>query len=52
MDSIIKQRPDLYALGKQSKGIRGTDYDIDGTTVQIMCSLENKELMVAFDYLS
>ncbi|CAC5405439.1 unnamed protein product [Mytilus coruscus] len=52
MTSIVKLRPDLYALAKKSKDNRGTDYNIDGTTVNyMMCSLENKALMIAFDYL-
>ncbi|CAC5362555.1 unnamed protein product [Mytilus coruscus] len=53
MNSIVKLRPDLYALAKKSKDNRGTDYNIDGTTVNcVMCSLENKALLIAFDYLT
>ncbi|CAC5405741.1 unnamed protein product [Mytilus coruscus] len=49
--SIFKLRPELYALAKQSKDNRGTHYNIDGTTINyVMCSLENKALMIAFDY--
>ncbi|CAC5375876.1 unnamed protein product [Mytilus coruscus] len=53
MNSIVNLRPDLYALAKKSKDNRGTDYNIDGTTVNyVMCSLENKALMIAFEYLT
>ncbi|CAC5381962.1 unnamed protein product [Mytilus coruscus] len=52
-DSIVKLRPDLYELAKKSKNRKGTDYNIEGTTVNyVMCSLENKSLMTAFDYLT
>ncbi|CAC5382128.1 unnamed protein product [Mytilus coruscus] len=53
IDSIIKLEPDLYELAKKSKSRKGTDYNIEGTTVNyVMCSLENKALMTAFDYLT
>ncbi|CAC5415709.1 unnamed protein product [Mytilus coruscus] len=53
MQSIVKLRLELYALAKQLKDNRGTNYNIDGTTVNyVMCSLENKALMIAFDYLT
>ncbi|CAC5415049.1 unnamed protein product [Mytilus coruscus] len=53
MQSIVKLRPELYALAKQSKDNRGTNYNIDCTTVNyVMCSLENKALLIAFDYLT
>ncbi|CAC5382122.1 unnamed protein product [Mytilus coruscus] len=52
-DFIVKLRPDLYELAKKSKDRKGTDYNIEGTTVNnVMCSLENKALMTAFDYLT
>ncbi|CAC5382050.1 unnamed protein product [Mytilus coruscus] len=52
-DLIVKLRPDLYELAKKSKNRKGTDYNIEGTTVNyVMCSLENKALMTAFDYLT
>ena len=41
-----------YALAKNSKERRDTDYNIEGTTVSDMCSLENKALMTAFVYLT
>lgn len=38
MQSIVKLRPKLYALAKQSKNNRSTNYNIDGTTVNyVMC---------------
>ncbi|CAC5401036.1 unnamed protein product [Mytilus coruscus] len=52
-DSIVKLRPDLYELAKKSKNKKGTNYNIEGTTVNyVMCSLENKALMTVFDYLT
>lgn len=52
-NSIVKLRPELYELAKKSKDRRGTDYNIDGTAVNyVMCSLENRALMAAFDYLT
>ncbi|CAC5420789.1 unnamed protein product [Mytilus coruscus] len=51
-DSIVKLRPDLYELAKKSKNKKGTNYNIEGTTVNyVMCSLENKALMTVFDGL-
>lgn len=45
MQSIVKLRPELYALAKQSKDNRGTNYN--GTTINcLMCSLENKALII------
>ena len=52
-ESIVKLRPELYELAKKSKDRRGTDYNIDGTAVNyVMCSLENRALIAAFDYLT
>ncbi|CAC5400525.1 unnamed protein product [Mytilus coruscus] len=53
MEEVIKLNPDLHKLACESKEKRGTDYNIEGTTVNyVMCSLENKALMAAFDYLT
>ncbi|VDI78522.1 Hypothetical predicted protein [Mytilus galloprovincialis] len=53
MDEVIKLNPDLHKLARESKEKRGTNYNIEGTTVNyVMCSLENKALMAAFDYLT
>lgn len=50
-DLIVNLRPDLYEMVKKSKDRKGTDYNIEGTTGNyVMCSLENKVLMTAFDY--
>lgn len=53
MEEVIKLNPDLHKLACESKERKGTDYNIEGTTVNyVMCSLENKALMAAFDYLT
>ena len=47
---IVKLNSELEQIGKKSKT---GSYNITGTTVNyIMCSLENKTLMAAFDYLT
>ncbi|CAC5420868.1 unnamed protein product [Mytilus coruscus] len=52
-ESIIKLRPELYPLAKKSKHEKNITYNIDGTTVNyVALSLENKALMIAFDYLT
>ena len=52
MRKIVELRPDLYELAKKSKKLRGSTYNIEGTTVSyVMCGLENQALMTAFDYL-
>ncbi|CAC5403154.1 unnamed protein product [Mytilus coruscus] len=55
LDAYIENRekPDLYELAKKSKNKKGTNYNIEGTAVNyVMCSLENKALMIVFDYLT
>jgi len=48
----VEMHPDLYELAKKSKKNRGSTYNIEGTVVNhVMCDLENKALMIAFDYL-
>ncbi|CAG2226839.1 unnamed protein product [Mytilus edulis] len=52
-DYIVKLQPYLYEQAKNSKECKGTDYNIDGSTVNyVICSLKNKALTVAFDYLT
>ena len=49
-EKVVELNPELEKIAKDSKD---NCYNITGTTVNyIMCSLENKALMAAFDYLS
>ena len=52
MKKIVELNPDLFKLAKKSKEERGTTFNIEGTTVNyVMCDLENRTLMTAFNYL-
>ena len=49
-EAVVKLNPELEKIAKESKD---DSYNITGTTVNyIMCSLENKALIAAFDYLT
>ena len=52
MQKVVETRPHLYELAEKSKKDRGSTYNIEGTVVNyVMCDLENRVLMIAFDYL-
>lgn len=52
MEAVIELRPDLYALAKENKRKKDSTYNIEGTAdIYVMCDLENKALMAAFDFL-
>ena len=50
---MCELNPDLHELTTKQKLERGSTYNIKGTTVNLlMCKLENKALVAAFDYLN
>lgn len=50
---MCELNPDLHELATKQKLERGSTYNIKGTTVNLlMCKLENKALVAAFDYLN
>ena len=53
LNRVCELNPDLYELATKQKQERGSTYNIKGSTVNLlMCKLENKALMTAFDYLN
>ena len=49
-ETIVELNPELEKIAKR---VKNDSYNIRGTTVNyVMCSLENKALMTAFDYLN
>ena len=53
IDKVCELNPDLYELASKQKLERRTTYNIKGSAVNLlMCKLENKALMAAFDYLN
>ncbi|VDI52514.1 Hypothetical predicted protein [Mytilus galloprovincialis] len=52
MEAVIELTPDLHALTNENKIKKDSTYNIEGTAVNyVMCDLENKALMAAFDFL-
>ena len=48
--AVVQLNPELYELAKQSKY---NHYNLEGFTINhLLCGLENKALMAAFDYLN
>ena len=48
--AVVQLNPELYELAKQSKYYH---YNLEGSTINhLLCGLENKALMAAFDYLN
>ena len=48
--AVVQLNPELYELAKQSKY---NQYNLEGSTINhLLCGLENKALMAAFDYLN
>ena len=48
--AVVQLNPELYELAKQSKY---NHYNLERSTINhLLCGLENKALMVAFDYLN
>ena len=48
--AVVQLNPELYELAKQSKY---NHYNLEGSTINhLLCKLENKALMAAFDYLN
>ena len=48
--AVVQLNPELYELAKQSKH---NHYNLEGSTINhLLCGLENKALMAAFDYLN
>ena len=53
MNKVVELNPELFELAKKSKEERGTTFNIKGTTVNyVMCDLENRTLITAFNYLT
>ena len=53
MNKAVELNPELFELAKKSKEERGTTFNIKGTTVNyVMCDLENRTLITAFNYLT
>ena len=47
---VVQLNPEMYELAKQSKH---NHYNLEGSTINhMLCKLENKALMAAFDYLN
>ena len=48
--AVVQLNPEIYELAKQSKY---NHYNLEGSTINhLLCGLENKALMAAFDYLN
>ena len=48
--AVVQLNPEMYELAKQSKH---NHYNLEGSTINhLLCGLENKALMAAFDYLN
>ena len=48
--AVVQLSPEMYELAKQSKY---NHYNLEGSTINhLLCGLENKALMAAFDYLN
>ena len=50
ISAVVQLNPEMYELAKQSKN---NHYNLEGSTSNhMLCKLENKALMAAFDYLN
>ena len=50
INTVVKLNPEMFELAKQSKY---NHYNLEGSTINhLLCGLENKGLMAAFDYLN
>ena len=50
ISAVVQLNPEMYELAKQSKH---NHYNLEGSTINhMLCKLENKALMAAFDYLN
>ena len=50
ISAVVQLNPEMYELAKQSKH---NHYKLEGPTINhMLCKLENKALMAAFDYLN
>ena len=50
INAVVQLNPEKF---KHAQKTKHTNYNLEGSTInQIMCKLENKALMVAFDYLN
>ena len=50
ISAVVQLNPEMYELAKQSKH---NHYNLEGSTINhLLCGLENKALMAAFDYLN
>ena len=50
INAVVKLNPEMFELAKQSKY---NHYNLEGSTINhLLCGLENKALMAAFDYLN
>ena len=53
LDRVCELNPDLHELATKQKLERGSTYNTKGSTVNLlMCKLESKALMAAYDYLN
>ena len=52
MNKVVELNPELFELAKKSKEERGTTFNIKGTINYVMCDLENRTLITAFNYLT
>ena len=53
MNKVVELNPELFELAKKSKEERGTTFNIKGTIVNyVMCDLESRTLITAFNYLT
>ena len=50
INACVKLNPEMFELAKQSKY---KHYNLEGSVINhLLCGLENKALMAAFDYLN
>ena len=50
INAVVTLNPEMFELAKQSKY---NHYNLEGSTIKhLLCGLENKALMAAFDYLN
>ena len=50
ISAVVQLKPEMYELAKQSKY---NHYNLEGSTINhVLCKLENKALMAAFDHLN
>ena len=50
ISAVVQLNPEMYELAKQ---LKHNHYNLEGSTINhMLCKLENKALMAAFDYLN